>query len=83
MTAVRAATRRDRRGPDDTLTARDIRAVNLGNHPTTEVLTTLAELAATETLRVRINTQVSLDQAPTAITQARAGHARGKTIIIP
>ena len=64
------------------LAARDIRAVNLGNNPTAEVLTTLADLAATGALRVRIDAEVSLDKAPTAVAQARVGHARGKTVII-
>lgn len=67
----------------DALAARDLRAVNLGNQPTPEVLTTLAELAAAGTLRVRIDAEIPLDQAPAAIARARAGHARGKTIIIP
>lgn len=65
----------------DLLAAGNIRGVNLGNQPTTEVLATLAGFAATGALRVRIDAQVPLDQAPAAVTRARAGHARGKTII--
>ncbi|WP_030436318.1 NADP-dependent oxidoreductase [Actinoplanes subtropicus] len=67
----------------DALAARDIRAVNLGNQPTPEVLTTLADLAATGALRVRITAEVPIDQAPAAVARARTGHTHGKTIIIP
>ncbi|MGW1711889.1 NADP-dependent oxidoreductase [Streptomyces sp. NPDC002156] len=67
----------------DTLAARDILGVNLGNRPTAETLTTLAELAASGELRVRIDAEVALADAPAAIAEARAGHATGKTVIVP
>jgi NADPH:quinone reductase-like Zn-dependent oxidoreductase len=66
----------------DALAERDIHAVNFGNEPTPEVLATLAELAATGALRVRIDAEVPLDQAPAAVARIRAGHAQGKTVII-
>jgi NADPH:quinone reductase-like Zn-dependent oxidoreductase len=65
----------------EALAALGIRAVNFGNEPTPEVLATLAELAATGELRVRIDEEVPLDQAAAAVARLRAGHARGKTVI--
>ncbi|MGP4006958.1 NADP-dependent oxidoreductase [Streptomyces sp. 4N124] len=67
----------------DALAARDILGVNLGNRPTVETLTTLAELAAAGELRVRIDAEVPLADAPAIIAKARAGHATGKTVIVP
>jgi NADPH:quinone reductase-like Zn-dependent oxidoreductase len=65
----------------DALAAQGILGINFGNRPTTEVLTTLAELADTGKLRVHIDAEVPLGQAPAALTRSRAGHARGKTVI--
>jgi len=67
----------------DALAARDILGVNLGNQPTIETLTTLAELAAIGELRVRIDAEVPLADAPALIAKARAGHATGKSVIVP
>lgn len=67
--------------PDD-LALRDILGVNLGNSPTAEMLTALAERAASGELRVRIDAEVALDDAPATIAKARAGHATGKTVIV-
>ncbi|MGW0949034.1 NADP-dependent oxidoreductase [Streptomyces sp. NPDC002623] len=67
----------------EALAARDILGVNLGNRPTVETLTTLAELAASGELRVRIDAEVALADAPAIIAKARAGHATGKTVIVP
>ncbi len=67
----------------ESLATRDIVGINFGNHPTPEVLTTLAELADTGKLRVHIAAEVPLPQAPAALTQSRTGHSRGKTIIVP
>lgn len=65
------------------LAARDILGVNLGNRPTAETLKTLAELAADGELRVRIDAEVLLADAPAFIAKARAGHATGKSVIVP
>jgi NADPH:quinone reductase-like Zn-dependent oxidoreductase len=65
------------------LAARGIRAVNFYNSSSAGLLATIADLASSGKLRVRIDTQVPLSQAPAAIASARAGHARGKTVIIP
>jgi NADPH:quinone reductase-like Zn-dependent oxidoreductase len=67
----------------DALAARGFRGVNLGNSPTPETLSALAELAATGQLRVRIDAEVPFGDAPGAIADARAGHATGKTVLIP
>lgn len=67
----------------DALAARGILGINLGNQPTAETLTTLAELAATGGLRVRIDAEVPLADAPAIVAKARAGHATGKTVIVP
>jgi NADPH:quinone reductase-like Zn-dependent oxidoreductase len=67
----------------DALAAQGIRGVNFGNRPTAEVLTTLAELADTGKLRVRIDAEVPLRQAPDALARSRGGHARGKTVVLP
>lgn len=65
------------------LAARDILGVNLGNNPAPETLTALAVLAASGELRVRIDAEVPLAEAPALVAQARAGHSTGKTVIIP
>ncbi|MGW2890984.1 NADP-dependent oxidoreductase [Streptomyces griseoruber] len=67
----------------DTLAIRGVRGINLANNPTAETLTTLAELAAIGELRVRIDTEVPLAHAPATIAKTRAGHATGKTVVIP
>jgi NADPH:quinone reductase-like Zn-dependent oxidoreductase len=67
----------------DALATRGILGVNLGNRPTVETLTTLAELAAAKELRVRIDAEVPLADAPAIVAKARAGNATGKTVIVP
>lgn len=67
----------------EALAGRGVRGVNLGNDPTPETLTELANLAANGELRVRIEHTVPLAEAPAAVARARAGHARGKTVILP
>jgi len=65
------------------LAARDVVGVNFGNRPTPEVLATLADLADTGKLRVRLDAEVPLHEAPAALARSRTGHARGKTVIVP
>jgi len=67
----------------EALTARGIRAVNFSNKTSAELLATLADQASAGKLRVRIDAEVPLAEAPAAIAAARTGHARGKTVIIP
>jgi NADPH:quinone reductase-like Zn-dependent oxidoreductase len=66
----------------DSLAAQGILGINFGNNPTPEVLTTLAELADTGKLRVHIDAEVPLGQAPAALARSRSGQARGKTVIV-
>ena len=66
----------------DGLAARELRGVNLNSIPTHEDLATIAGLAATGRLRVSIDAEVTLAEAPAAVARARAGHARGKTVIV-
>jgi NADPH:quinone reductase-like Zn-dependent oxidoreductase len=65
------------------LRARGIRAVNLNSTVTPASLVAIADLAATGRLRVSIDAEVRLEEVPAAIAAARAGHARGKTVIVP
>jgi NADPH:quinone reductase-like Zn-dependent oxidoreductase len=65
----------------DALAERELRGVNLSSTATPEVLATIAELAATGRLRVTIDAEVTLEDVPAAVAHARAGHARGKTVI--
>jgi NADPH:quinone reductase-like Zn-dependent oxidoreductase len=67
----------------DALRARGIRAVNLNSTVTPASLVAIADLAATGRLRVSIDAEVRLEEVPAAIAAARAGHARGKTVIVP
>lgn len=60
-----------------------IRALNFSNTTSAGLLANLADMASSGKLRVRIDAEVPLTQAPETIASARAGHARGKTVIIP
>ncbi len=64
------------------LARQDIRGVNVTNHATTADLTAIAELAAAGGLRVNLEIEVPLADAPAAIARAKNGHAaRGKTVV--
>lgn len=65
------------------LSARALRGINLYNNATREELETLAGLAADGRVRVRIDAEVSLAEAPDAVARARTGMATGKTVIVP
>ena len=67
----------------EALKERGVQGVNLSNDPTPETLKELARLAANGELRVRIEQTVPLHGAPEAVANARAGQARGKTVILP
>jgi NADPH:quinone reductase-like Zn-dependent oxidoreductase len=67
----------------DDLADRDVRAVNLSSTVTPETLAAIADRAATGSLQVRIDAEVALEDVPAAIAAARAGHATGKTVIVP
>jgi hypothetical protein len=40
-------------------------------------------MADSGALRIHVDAEITLLQAPDAIASARTGHARGKTVIIP
>jgi NADPH:quinone reductase-like Zn-dependent oxidoreductase len=65
------------------MAARELRGINFSSNATPEDLAVIAELAAAGRLRVTIDAEVALADAPAAIAHARAGHARGKTVIVP
>lgn len=67
----------------DALAAREIRGVNLGNNPSRAELEALADLAAAGKLRVTIDAEVPLADAPATVARARSGPARGKTVFLP
>jgi NADPH:quinone reductase-like Zn-dependent oxidoreductase len=56
--------------------------INLYNDATRQDLETLAELAADGRIRVRIDAEIALADAPDAVARARTGQATGKTIIV-
>src|SRR4051812_26505096 len=66
----------------EALAARKVHGVNLESRVTAADLEALAERVADGRLRVQFDECVSLDEAPAAIAHARAGHARGKTVIL-
>jgi NADPH:quinone reductase-like Zn-dependent oxidoreductase len=57
--------------------------INLYNDATREDLEALAGLAADGRIRVRIDAEVALTEAPDAVARARSSQATGKTIIVP
>ncbi|GAB2809483.1 NADP-dependent oxidoreductase [Actinocorallia aurea] len=66
----------------DALAAIDIQGANLFNRTTSELLALLAELADGGRLKVRVENEVRLEDAPAAITSLRSGRSKGKTVIV-
>jgi NADPH:quinone reductase-like Zn-dependent oxidoreductase len=66
----------------DAMADRELRGVNFFSNATPQALEQIAELAASGRLRVTIDAEVPLEDAPAAIAHARAGHARGKTVVL-
>lgn len=66
----------------DALADRGIRAVNLDNEPSSALLDTLTELFVTGRLRIDVEREVPLAEAPEALRRNRSGGARGKTVIV-
>jgi NADPH:quinone reductase-like Zn-dependent oxidoreductase len=66
----------------DAMAARELRGVNLSSVATPEVLETIAALATNGRLRVTIDAEVPLEDVPAAVAHARAGQARGKTVVL-
>lgn len=66
----------------ESLAAREIHGVNLSSSPSQAELAALADLTAAGKLRVTVDAEISLADAPAAVARARSGHARGKTVIL-
>ncbi|ROO83308.1 NADPH:quinone reductase-like Zn-dependent oxidoreductase [Actinocorallia herbida] len=66
----------------DALAAIDIQGANLFNRTTAELLGLLAELADGGRLKIRIEHEVRLEEAPETIAALRSGKAKGKTVIV-
>lgn len=65
------------------LAERGLRGINLYSEANRESLESLARLAEEGRIRVRIDAEVHLAEAPAAVAHARSGHATGKTIFVP
>jgi len=64
----------------DALAAREIRGVNLRNAPSGRLLRNLADMVDGDRLRIRIQAQVPLSDAPAVLKEIRSRPARGKTV---
>ncbi|MEU6710753.1 NADP-dependent oxidoreductase [Nonomuraea sp. NPDC046802] len=62
------------------LAARSLRGVNVVNHVTRPILTTLADTIDSGALRVIVESLVPLERAPAALRDLTRGGARGKTV---
>lgn len=65
----------------DAMEAKGLRGINIDNKPSPDQLDRLSDLIDAGDLRVRIDREVPLDEAPDAMADNRAGGARGKTVI--
>lgn len=65
----------------DSMEAKGLRGVNLEANATADVLDRLSDLIDASDLRVRVEREVPLEDAPDALAANRAGGARGKTVI--
>ncbi|MGH8964339.1 MAG: zinc-binding dehydrogenase, partial [Actinomycetes bacterium] len=65
----------------DSMEAKGLRGVNLDDDPSPERLDRLSDLIDASDLRVHLEREVPLEDAPDALAGNRAGGARGKTVI--
>jgi len=65
----------------DSMAAQEIRGINFESNPTAALLDRVSDLIDAGMLRVMIEREVPLEQAPEALADNRAGGARGKTVI--
>ncbi|WP_051745479.1 NADP-dependent oxidoreductase [Streptomyces yerevanensis] len=66
----------------DAPAAREIHGVNLSNNPSRAELEALADLAAAGKLRITVDAEIPLADAPAAVSRARSGSSRGKTVFL-
>ncbi|MGW0585458.1 zinc-binding dehydrogenase, partial [Streptomyces sp. NPDC002920] len=65
----------------DALAVREIRGINLSSSPSRAELEAIADLAAAGKLRITIDAEIPLADAPAAVADARSGNVRGKRVI--
>jgi NADPH:quinone reductase-like Zn-dependent oxidoreductase len=65
----------------DALEAQGFRGVNLEYTPSPELLERAVELVQAGDMRIEVEEEISLEDAPAALTRSRAGASRGKTVI--
>ncbi|WP_131737184.1 NADP-dependent oxidoreductase [Actinomadura roseirufa] len=65
----------------DAMAARELRGLNFEGEPSAELLERVSDLIDASRLRVVIEREVPLEEAPAALAANRAGGARGKTVI--
>ncbi|MFI0482447.1 NADP-dependent oxidoreductase [Actinomadura sp. 9N215] len=65
----------------DSMEAKGLRGVNVDGGLSPDVLDRLSDLVDASDLRVRVEREVPLEDAPDALAANRAGGARGKTVI--
>jgi NADPH:quinone reductase-like Zn-dependent oxidoreductase len=66
----------------EAMAARGLTGVNFSSDATPDALAAVADLAAEGRLRVTVDAEVPLAEAPAAVARARSGQARGKTVIL-
>ncbi|MFI0351492.1 NADP-dependent oxidoreductase [Actinomadura sp. 9N407] len=65
----------------DALEAQEIRGVNLDYTPTTDLLQRAVELVEAGDMRIEVEEEIPLKEAPAALTRSRTGTSSGKTVI--
>ncbi len=68
---------------EKSLRTRGIRGGNFEVRASSSLLERLVESVRSGKLSVPIDSTISLAEAPTAIARSRAGHSKGKTVIVP
>lgn len=64
----------------ESLAPQEIRAINLQNTPSAHLLTTLANMVDSDRLRIRIQSQLPLKEAPETLRKTRTHQAQGKIV---
>ncbi len=67
----------------DTLTKRNIRAVNVANKPTVELLARVTKAVASGEIRVPEIQTFRLEEAADVLSRFDRGHVRGKLVLVP
>jgi len=67
----------------ETLRARGLRGGNFEVRASSSLLERLVDVVKSGKLTVPIDSTISLAEAPAAIARSRAGHSKGKTVIVP